>query len=82
MHTFDTVGTCIYCSAQNNQNAMLGHFGRPFSVFDSTEQELYTWQECNSAYATLSIDTSTMLKGHCGRLLVVLQGHFGNLVGN
>ena len=33
------------CSAQNNQNAMLGHFGRPFSVFDSTEQELYMWQD-------------------------------------
>ena len=32
-------------SAQNNQNAMLGHFGRPFSVFDNTEQELYMWQD-------------------------------------
>ena len=29
------------CSAQNNQNAMIRHFGRPFSVFDITEQELY-----------------------------------------
>ena len=40
-------GTCNYymCSAQNNQNAMLGQFGRPFSVFDSTEQELYMWQD-------------------------------------
>ena len=27
-------------SAQNNQNART--FGRPFSVFDSTEQELYS----------------------------------------
>ena len=35
----------VHGSAQNNQNAMLGHFGRPFSVFDSTEQELYTWQD-------------------------------------
>ena len=35
----------IHVSAQNNQNAILGQFGRPFSVFDSTEQELYMWQD-------------------------------------
>ena len=32
-------------SAQNNQNAMLRHFDRPFSVFNSTEQELDMWQD-------------------------------------
>ena len=74
--------TCMYMySAQNDQNAMLGHF----SVFDSTKQELHTWQDCNSAYATLSIDTSTLLNPIHRPLwptISCFQGHFGNLVGN